>query len=86
MTGKFLEVRNLLLRRFCEKRNGQSRVSLRVGHAADLTLPRSVIQHRVAASLPGVGGFKLTSSLVCSRKERFDNLVGICVPNIIKIN
>ena len=37
-----------LVRRFA------SPVSLRLGHAAGLTVPRTVIQYRVAASLPKV--------------------------------
>ena len=36
MTGKFLEVRNLLLRRFCEKRNGQSRTPVPTSHLTPL--------------------------------------------------
>ena len=50
--------------------NGDS-VSLRLGHATALTVPRTVIHYRVAASLPTGEGFykSVGEGLVSSRKN-----------------
>ena len=47
----------------------RSPVSLRLGHAAGLTVPRTVIQYRVAASLPPGGRLRVGANYIVSAAD-----------------
>ena len=57
-------------------------LSLRLGHAADLTVPRTVIQHRVAASLPPRGKPHFPASAIdndeaCNSRQHSISLLSV---------